>query len=147
MSTKKRFYNPELNIYANYTEEWLPEKVTVKDEELLVVNHYWRDKNGELWGDFDNPMENVYRSFAVYRKRKGYLSPAEIKKAQKKLGFTVREFAKTLGISSSALTEIENNHRIQTKYQDNLFRDALKHPADFKNNPSLNKNLSSKYNA
>lgn len=35
---------------------------------------------------------------------------------------SVREFADALGISSSTLTKIENNHRIQTKYQDRLFR-------------------------
>lgn len=35
---------------------------------------------------------------------------------------SVREFADALGISSSTLTKIENNHRIQTKYQDQLFK-------------------------
>lgn len=70
---KKKFFNPELNRYDFYTEVWLPEEVTVKDEKkLFVVNHYWKDKNGELWGDFDNPMENVNRSFAAYRQKKGF---------------------------------------------------------------------------
>ncbi|AFR22691.1 hypothetical protein [Lactobacillus helveticus] len=70
---KKKFFNPELNQYDYYTEVWLPETVTVKDEkDILVINHYWKDKDGELWGDFDNPMENVYRSFVEYRQKKGF---------------------------------------------------------------------------
>lgn len=78
---RKKFFNPELNCYDYYTEVWLPEKVTVKDEkDLFVVNHYWKDKDGELWGNFDNPMENVYRSFAAYRKRKGLSVSGQIRK-------------------------------------------------------------------
>ncbi|GFO99618.1 transcriptional regulator [Lactobacillus helveticus] len=45
---------------------------------------------------------------------------------------SVREFANSLGISSSALTKIENNHRIQTKYQDMLFRLVMLNKSDFK---------------
>lgn len=35
---------------------------------------------------------------------------------------SVREFSSSLGISSSALTKIENDHCVQTKYQDMLLR-------------------------
>lgn len=127
----KTFFNPELNTYDTYTEVWIPEKVCVKDEkDLLVLNHYWRDSKGELWVDFKNPMENVYRNFDAYRKRKGYMFPQEIKELRKSLNLSVRKFADALGISPSALTQIENNHRIQAKYQENLFRSV-------KNNPSL----------
>ncbi|TLQ19706.1 hypothetical protein [Lactobacillus helveticus] len=45
---KKKFFNPELNQYDYYTEVWLPETVTVKDEkDILVINHYWKDKDGD----------------------------------------------------------------------------------------------------
>lgn len=128
MAEKKKFFNPELNRTDIYTEVWKKEIITVKDEKLEVKNHYWRDSEGELWGDFDNPMENVYRSFAAYRRKKNFLSPESIKKIRKSLGYSVRDFAKKLGISSSAVTQIENNHRIQTKYQDLLFRNALYSP-------------------
>lgn len=130
---KKKFYNPELKRYDTYVEVWLNEKVNVKDEkDLPVLNHYWKDSQGELWGDFDNPMENVHRSFAAYRKRKDYLSPSEIKDLRISLGLSVRKFAEALGISPSALTQIENDHRIQTKYQDVLFRLVRNDPQTFK---------------
>lgn len=120
---KKKFFNPELNKYETYTEAWISERISVKDEkELLVKNHYWRDNSGELWVDFDNPMENVYSSFKAYRKKKRYLTPKEIKNIRMGVNMSVREFSNMLGISSSTLTRIENNHRIQTKYQDQLFR-------------------------
>lgn len=128
----KNFFNPELNDYDTYTEVWIPEKVRVKDEtDLLVVNHYWRDSEGELWGDFENPMENVYRSFDAYRERKGYMSPKELRNLRENLGFSVRKFADALGISPSTLTQIENNHRVQAKYQDILFKNVKKNPSSF----------------
>ncbi len=120
---KKQFYNPEIETVDVYEEVWIVEKINIKDEKnLLVKNHYWRDKFGELWANFDNPMENVYRGFEAYRTRKGFLSPRQIKEIRNSVNMSVREFADALGISSSTLTKIENNHRIQTKYQDRLFR-------------------------
>lgn len=129
---KKTFYNSELNKTDSYEEVWIKEKVTVKDEQLIVKDHYWKDSTGELWGDFDHPMENVYRSFDAYRKAKNYLTPDQIRKVREKLGFSVRKFSEALGISPSALTQIENNHRIQTKYQDVLFRNVMHDPQFFK---------------
>lgn len=132
MSKKKKLYNPELNRYDVYTEVWQKEKIDIKDEKgLSVLNHYWKDSEGELWGDFDNPMENVHRGFNEYRKKKNYLMPEEIKKIREDLGLSVRKFADALGISSSALTQIENNHRIQAKYQDVLFKLVRSDPQSF----------------
>lgn len=126
---KKKLFNPELDRYDIYAEVWIPEKMTVKDEkDLIVVNHYWQDSDEELWGDFENPMENVHRSFDAYRKRKGYLTPIEIKGLRQKLDLSVRKFADALGISPSVLTRIENNHRIQTKYQEILLESVFHNP-------------------
>lgn len=123
MIKKKEFYNPELETTELYTEIWEPELIEVRDiSDLLVVNHYWQDAEGELWGDFNDPMENVRNGFDAYRKRKGYMMPNEIQNLRNKLGMTVREFANTLGIGSSTLTQIENNKRLQVKYQENLFQ-------------------------
>ena len=134
MSKKKTLYNPELNEYDVYTEVWQQETVDIKGEKISVLNHYWKDSKGELWGDFDNPMENIYRGFDEYRKQQGYLSPMEIKNIRKELQLSVRQFAKALGISSSALTQIENNHRIQAKYQDVLFKLVRADPQSFVDN-------------
>lgn len=73
-------------------------------------------------------MENIHRSFDAYRKKKDFLFPESIRQIRNSLGYSVREFAKKLGISFSTLTQIENNHRIQTEYQDQLFKGALYNP-------------------
>ncbi|GAW99098.1 helix-turn-helix domain-containing protein [Secundilactobacillus mixtipabuli] len=125
MARKKEFYNPELEITEIYTEVWRSEIVKVRDiNDLIVRNHYWEDASGELWGDFDDPMENVRNSFNAYRERQGYLTPDDIRTLRQKLGLSVRQFANELGIGSSTLTQIENNQRLQVKYQEKLFRAA-----------------------
>ncbi|OAX75716.1 transcriptional regulator [Lactiplantibacillus plantarum] len=157
MEKIKKFYNPELETTDTYTEVWKTEAIKVKDEsDLLVMNHYWRDKDGALWGDFNDPMENVRRSFDVYRERKGYMTPDEIRDLRNQLNMSVREFADILGISTSSLTQIENNKRIQAKYQEILFEAAKdkykidgKLPEDWKKDseePSFNKDQSNLYN-
>ena len=111
---QRKFYNPELDTTERYTEVWKIELVQVRDESnLMVRNHYWKDSDGELWVDFNNPMENVTRSFAAYRSKKGYMTPEDIRKLRHNLGLTVRQFAKRLGIAPSSLTQIENNLRVQ----------------------------------
>ena len=123
--TKKTFYNPETETTEQYSEVWKLELVKVRNKDDLVVrNHYWRDSDGELWVDFDHPMENVYRAFAAYRAAEGYMSPNEIRDLRGKLKMSVRKFADTLGIAPSSLTQIENNQRVQAKYQENLFEAA-----------------------
>ncbi|WP_407889717.1 helix-turn-helix domain-containing protein [Levilactobacillus sp. N40-8-2] len=123
--SKKTFYNAETETTEQYTEIWKLELVKVREEEdLLVRNHYWRDSDNELWVDFDCPMENTYRAFKAYRVVKGYMRPDEIRKLREDLHMSVRKFADTLGIASSSLTQIENNQRVQAKYQENLFEAA-----------------------
>lgn len=123
MLTQKEFYNPEKDITELYTEKWLPEVVQVKDvDDLLILSHYWQDNEGELWTDFDHPMENVTRAFDEYRQRKDFMAANDIYQLRQQLGLSVRDFADRLGISPSALSQIETNRRVQTKYQDNLFK-------------------------
>ncbi|ETA74458.1 helix-turn-helix domain-containing protein [Ligilactobacillus equi] len=129
---KKVFYNPEYEKEDEYTEVWKLELVSVKDvDDLLVYNHYWKDSDGELWGDFDNPMENVKRAIVAYRERKDYMSSKAIKNLRKSMNMTVREFSKKYGISTSSLTQIENDQRIQTRYQEALF-ELIKDNIDLK---------------
>ena len=46
----------------------------------------------------------------------------ELKKLRTDMHLTVREFADYMGLGYSNLSQIENNQRIQTKYQDVLFK-------------------------
>lgn len=120
---KKEFYNSEKELTEKYTEKWIIEKVKVNDIDDLIVNHhYWEDADGELWTDFKNPMENVKADFVAYRERKGFLKPEEIKRLRNNLKLTVRQFAISTGFGYSNISQIENNQRVQTKYQDILFR-------------------------
>lgn len=123
MDKTKIIFNPVKGMKENYKEKYILEEVKVKDiDDLLVQHHYWEDPQGELWGSFDDPMENLRLNFEAYRKRKGFMSPLEIKKLREKNNYTVREFADILGLGSSTLSQIENNQRLQVKYQDNLFK-------------------------
>jgi len=116
-------FNPETNRREIFTEVTQTEKVSVKNlSGLTVQHHYWRDSTGELWVDFDHPLENVQADFAAYRKQLGLMSPQEIRELRSSLGLTVREFSEKLGLGSSTLSQIENNQRVQTGYQDNLFK-------------------------
>lgn len=120
---KKVFYNPEKDLKEIYTEQWIIEKSRVKDiEDLLVRHHYWKDSDGELWTDFLNPMENVKADFNAYRTRRKFMSPEELRELRSDLKLTVREFSKLTGLGSSNISQIENNQRVQTKYQDMMFQ-------------------------
>lgn len=126
MANKKRFYNYEKDTTETYVEVKKMEVVTVRNvTDLLVEHRYWKDSNGELWGDFDNPMENVYADFHAYRKKVGYMEPSEIKQLRKKLNLSTRSFADKIGISYTTLSNIENNHIIQNSYQNVLFSWSL----------------------
>lgn len=120
---EKEFYNPEKELSELYTEKWIVEKCKIKDvNDLLVLHHYWQDSDGELWVDFDSPMENVEADFLAYRKRKEYMQPNEIKELRQSLNLSVREFAELTGLGFSNISQIENNKRVQTKYQDVIFQ-------------------------
>lgn len=122
---QKQFLNPETDTFELYTEKWMLEKVTVKEiDDLIVNNHYWQDSDGELWVDFDDPNENLHHAFDAYRRRKGFMSSEELRNLRKDVKLSVRDFASHLGISSSIVSQIENNQRVQVKYQDILFKDA-----------------------
>jgi len=133
----KQFFNPEKEITEDYTEVLTIKSMTVKDEHnLLVLHRYWKDADGELWSDFDDPSENLRRDFDTYRNRKGFLSPTEIYNIRRKKGMSLREFAEKLGLGVSTLSQIENNQRLQVKYQDTLFRFADDEPLSNINVPS-----------
>ncbi|RVU70150.1 MULTISPECIES: helix-turn-helix domain-containing protein [Lactobacillus] len=122
----QKLFNPELDRFDIYADVWIPKTVTVKDEkDLIVINHYWRDVKGKLWGDFKYPMENVHCSFDAYRNRKGYVTPAKIKKLRQQLHLFIREFADAVGINPVELAKIENNQRIQTQHQEMLLENVL----------------------
>jgi hypothetical protein len=119
-SVSRVFFNRETNIVGSYTECWINERIKVRDLYLIVRNHYWKDSQGKLWGDFNHPMENVYRGFAAYRHAKNYITPDEIIKKCQSLYLTVDEFADMKGINRSRMHEIINNKRIQTPEEEKL---------------------------
>ncbi|MCH4009189.1 helix-turn-helix domain-containing protein [Companilactobacillus sp.] len=153
MATKKSFYNLETERVSEYTEKFILSDVQVGNVTgLKVMHHYWQDSDGEFWGDFDNPMENVLADFAAYRKYLHFLTPEEISKIIKPLNIDLRSLANFLGISASTISSISTNNRAQDKYQDNLFRslheriqtdgiDATKKYIEQVNNRQIDTNL------
>lgn len=126
MATTKSFYNPETEQVSKYTEKFILSDVAVGNVTgLKVMHHYWQDSDGELWGDFDDPMENVLADFAAYRQYLHFLTPDEISAIIKSLNIDLRSLAKFLGISTSTISSISNNRRAQDKYQNNLFKSLL----------------------
>lgn len=119
----KTFYNIEKDKKEPYTKVVKREKISVREiHDLEVTNIYWRDPDGELWLNPDNPMENSKNGFSVYRQRKGYLQPEEIRAVREKTGISLNKFAELIGIGKSSLSQIENNLRVQSKEQDSLFK-------------------------
>lgn len=123
--SKKKFFNPELETEEWYTEVWQNELIQVEDEpNLLVRNHYWQDANGDMWGNFDDPMENVRASFAAYRMKKGYMTPNEIRALRHNLELSVSDFSERIGIMPATLTQIESDQCIQLNDQEIIFKSA-----------------------
>ena len=120
---KRIFYNEELEAEGEYTEVWKQEVMRVRDvSDLVLCNHYWQDKDGELWVDFEDPNENLRKAFIEYRRRKGFMRPEEIKELRRKLELSTQDFAKMIGIDCDELVQIERNSRIQTLSQENFFK-------------------------
>lgn len=122
----EELYNPELDRTDKYEEVYLWENVLVRDEEIPLLNHYWRDKDGELWGDFKNPMENVKRSFNAYRKLKKDLTPSMIKSRRMELNISVEDISRALNISPHLFRALENNKYVQSEDEDLHLREILK---------------------
>jgi len=121
------FYNPEKETQEMYTEVFQLATVIVKDvSNLAVWHHYWRDAEGELWSDFTDSSENLRRDFQAYRERRHFLSSDEIMAIRQLARLSPQEFANTLGLSTQLLSELENNQRVQTADQDQLFRQFRK---------------------
>lgn len=139
MINQKEFYNYEKDKTEIYTEVKKMEVVTVRNiTDLLVEHRYWKDAEGTLWGDFDNPMENVHADFRAYRERLGYMEPTEVKQLRNSLKLTTRDFAEKIGIGYTTLSNIENNHIIQTSYQEVLFEWAKRFYEIYGHLPSKN---------
>lgn len=80
VNARKKFYNEEYESEEWYTGVSKLKKVRVKDrDDLYVMHYYWKDEDGELWSDFDDPTANNRLDFIAYRQVKGYLSPEQIK--------------------------------------------------------------------
>lgn len=124
---KREFYNPEKETTEIYEKEAVIECVKVKDiDNLMVLHYYWKDSDGELWNNFDDPMENVRSDFNAYRSRVGFIQPWELKKLREKIKMTVQEFGDWTGIGYENISKIENNQRVQTKDQDRIFQSQYK---------------------
>ena len=112
---KQKFYNLEKDTTDWYTERWFNEPARVRDvDNLQVWHHYWEDAAGDLWVDFNNPEENVHQDFRAYRQAKQYLTPEQLQVVRHLAGLSIPAFAKLVGLSASAIRELEQDQRVQT---------------------------------
>lgn len=124
MSVVRRFYNPELDRSDEYTERYITEKVKVRDLTVTVTNHYWQDQEDHLWADFSDPNENLRKAFSAYIIRKGWLTPYQIRSMQRKLHLSDKAFSTYVGIDALILSQIKDNHRLQTADEERLLEHA-----------------------
>ena len=123
VNARKKFYNEEYESEEWYTGVSKLKKVRVKDrDDLYVMHYYWKDEDGELWSDFDDPTANNRRDFIAYRQVKGYLSPEQIKELIDLSGHTLRSFSDYTNLGLSTLSQLTNNLRVQTPQQENLLK-------------------------
>lgn len=133
IKSKVSEYDPFSDQRIDYQEITLNESVIIR--KLNFINqHTYLVQDGKSPEDpqnyevpFDDPDVNLKSDYCVYRDKVGFLSPEQIKKIRQKLNFSLRETSAILGISYSALSEIENGVILQSEIQDNLLR-MLLHP-------------------
>lgn len=118
--------NPFTDTHDNYQIVYKIEKLKVRGGEVEFKARYLQDSNGELWGDFKHPMENVYRAFDAYRRKMNLFSPNEICKLQKDLALSDQELAQKLDIDTKYLSLIKHGHVLQTPAFDLKLKELTK---------------------
>lgn len=118
--------NPFTDTHDNYQIVYKTEKLKVRGVEVEFKARYLQDSNGDLWGDFKHPMENVYQAFDAYRRKMNLFSPNEICKLQKDLALSDQEFAKKLDIDTKYLSLVKHGHVLQTLAFDLKLRELTK---------------------
>lgn len=119
-----------MNLFCPYCEQETEQVLVnehqdfcVREETISVpVSYYHCNVCG---GDYeppqtesDDPFDVAYR---IYRTRKGFLQPEEIKDYRCKLGLTQKEFSELLGIGIATLNRYENG-ALQSEAHDNIIR-------------------------
>lgn len=103
---------------------------TFKGESFRVegVPHYKCESCGSVEYDADAMEKMTAEVNELYRKRKGLLSPSEVKQVRKMLGLTQEEFQALLGVGKTTVSRWERGRIVQGKPEDNLMRLLRSHP-------------------
>ena len=105
------------------TEEFKGVQLTVDG-----IGRHVCDACGEYIIGVDEAELLSKRLAALYAKRQGLLSPAEIVGIRKRLGLSQKAFEKMLGVSSPTASRWENGAMLQSKTADNLMRVVGEYP-------------------
>jgi len=120
VSTKKG-YCPHCESEQELEHIRRREIVVVRGEKIGVQASYWRCRAcGE---EFEGPNnhDEVADAYALYRKKKGLMQPAEIKRLREAYAVTQSELAKILGFGAVTLSRYETG-MLQTAAQDRILQ-------------------------
>lgn len=85
------------------------EKVTVRDEKIELDVFYWRCLAcGEEFEGPGDTHDEVAEAYRLYRAKKGFMQPEEIKALREDYGLTQGELAQILGFGAVTLSRYEN---------------------------------------
>ena len=119
--TTKEGYCPNCESEQELEHVRRRETITVRGEKIGVQASYWRCRAcGE---EFEGPdgHDEVADAYALYRKKKGLMHPAEIKRFRDAYGLTQGELAKILGFGAVTISRYETG-MLQTAAQDRILQ-------------------------
>lgn len=122
MSKKVKGYCPKCDAERDLRHIRTREKVTVRGEKIGVDALYWRCLTcGE---EFEGPKgthDEVAEAYRLYRAKKGFMQPEDIKALREDYGLTQSELAQVLGFGAVTLSRYENG-MLQTAAHDRMLQ-------------------------
>ncbi len=97
--------------------------------EIVVPNARWEEC--AACGEVVLSLELEEALDREHYRRKGLLTPDEIKAIRNRAGLSQKEMGERLGVGEKTYTRWENGHSIQNKSSDNMIRLFDKHPEVF----------------
>ena len=107
------------------------QKLNVRDETIEVPVLSWRclSCGNEFEGPEGDDHDEVEETYRIYRKKKGFMQPEEIRALRKVYGLTQGELASILGFGAVTLSRYETG-MLQTTSQDRVLQ-LLRDPRSF----------------
>lgn len=116
-----------MKLVKVFNEPTVVGKLRFRNDHLYNVKI--NDPSHKLYLYLNHPNYNDDADFNKYRKLCGLMLPRQIRVLRKKYGLTTRELGAILGVSHATISNVENNHQIQSLALDTILR-TLQHPLE-----------------